>query len=76
MVPQRTVSFKCRPMHMHHEHMDAYRKITKISPGAYFFPRRFLRGLFLEGLIRWEICFSKSARLILGGKFTSQNRLG
>ena len=53
-----------------------YRKIPKISPGAYIFPRRFLRGLFLEGLIRWEICLSKSAWLILGGKFTSQNRLG
>ena len=75
MVPQRTVSLKCRPMNVHPR---AYGTVTipKISPGAYIFPRRFLRGLFLEGLIRWEICFSKSARLILGGKFTSQNRLG
>ena len=28
-----------------------YRKIPKISPGAYTFQRPFLRGLFLEGLI-------------------------
>ena len=28
-----------------------YRKILKISPGAYIFQRPFLRGLFLEGLI-------------------------
>ena len=48
-----------------------YRKIPKISPGAYIFPRPFLRGLFLEGLIfggayLWtEICVSKSIRLAL-----------
>ena len=40
-----------------------YRKIPKISPGAYIFQRPFLRGLFLEGLID-------------GRKFGSQNRLG
>ena len=28
-----------------------YRKIPKISPGAYIFQRPFLRGLFLEGLM-------------------------
>ena len=28
-----------------------YRKIPKISPGAYIFQRPFLRGLFLEGLV-------------------------
>ena len=45
---------------------DSYRKIAKISPGAYIFQRPFLRGLFLEGLIigeayvRREICVSKS----------------
>ena len=38
-----------------------YRKIPKISPGAY---------------IRREICVSKSARLILGGKYASRNPLG
>ena len=38
-----------------------YRKIPKISPGAYR---------------RREICVSKSARLILGGKYASQNPLG
>ena len=41
-----------------------YRKIPKISPGAYTFQRPFLRGLFLEGPIfggayLWrEICVS------------------
>ena len=54
-----------------------YRKIPKISPGAYIFQRPFLRGLFLEELIfggankRREVCIWKSARLILGGKFAS-----
>ena len=48
-----------------------YRKIPKISPGAYIFQRPFLRGLFLEGLIfggaylRTEICVSKSIWLAL-----------
>ena len=48
-----------------------YRKIPKISPGAYIFQRPFLRGLFLEGLIfggaylRREICVSKSNGLAL-----------
>ena len=48
-----------------------YRKILKISPGAYIFQRPFLRGLFLEGLIfggaylRREICVSKSIGLAL-----------
>ena len=56
-----------------------YRKIPKISPRAYIFQRPFLRGLFLEGLIfgtayiRRELCISKSARLILGGKFVSKS---
>ena len=40
-----------------------YRKIPKISPGAYIFQRLFLRGLYSEGLI-------------YGGKFVFQNRLG
>ena len=59
-----------------------YRKIPKTSPGgAFIFQRSFLRGLFLEELIfggtymRREVLVSKSARLILGGKFASQNRL-
>ena len=48
-----------------------YRKIPKISPGAYIFQRSFLRGLFLEGLIfggaylRREICVYKSVGLAL-----------
>ena len=62
-------------------HID-YRKIPKISPGAYIFQRPFLRGLCLEGLIfggayiwrglskegnlRFKI---DQASLIVGGKF-------
>ena len=48
-----------------------YRKIPKISPGAYIFQRPFLRDLFLEGLIfggpyLWrEICVSKLIGLAL-----------
>ena len=54
-----------------YETQATYRKIPKISPGAYIFQRPFLRGLFLEGLIfggtylRREICFSKSIGLAL-----------
>ena len=50
---------------------STYRKIPKISLGAYIFQRLFLRGLFLEGLIfggaylRREICVSKSIGLTL-----------
>ena len=45
--------------------LASYRKIPKISPGAHIFQRRFLGGLFLEGLILgvaylWrKICVSK-----------------
>ena len=61
-----------------------YRKIPKISPGAYIFQRAFLRGLFLEGLIHVfggayitrKICITKSAGLYLEGNTVSQNRLG
>ena len=56
----------------------SYRKIPKISPGAYIFQSPFFRGLFLEGLIfggaylRKEICVSKIdwATLIVGSRFT------
>ena len=51
--------------------MNKYRKIPKISPGAYIIQRPFLSGLFLEGPIfggackitRGEICVSKSIGL-------------
>ena len=51
-----------------------YRKIPKISSGAYIFQRPFLRGLFLEGpifggaYVRREICVSKSIGLACSGK--------
>ena len=50
-----------------------YRKISKISPGAYIFQRPFLRGLFLEepmfgGAYVWrEICVIKSVGLACSG---------
>ena len=50
-----------------------YRKIPKISPGAYIFQRPFLRGLFLEGLIFRRGLYTE---IIYGGKFVVPNRLG
>ena len=53
---------------------STYRKIPKISPGAYIFHKAFLRGLFLEGLtfggayVRREICISKSIGLACSGE--------
>ena len=44
-----------------------YRKIPKISPGAYIFQRPFLRGLSTEGNLRFKIDW---ASLIVGRKFT------
>ena len=44
-----------------------YRKIPKISPGAYIFQRPLLRGLYSEG----NLCFKIDwASLIVGSKFT------
>ena len=36
-------------------HSVLYRKIAKISPGAYIFQRPFLRGLSTEGNLRFKI---------------------
>ena len=54
--------------------LTTYRKIPKISPGAYNFQRPFLRGLYLEGLsidtegnLRFKIDL---ASLLVGRKFT------
>ena len=44
-----------------------YRKIPKISPGAYIFQRPFWRGLSTEGNLRFKIDW---ASLIVGSKFT------
>ena len=44
-----------------------YRKIPKISPGAYIFQRPFLRGLYTEGNLRFKPDW---ASLIVGRKFT------
>ena len=46
---------------------DKYRKIPKISPGAYIFQRPFLRGLSTEGNLRFKIDW---ASLIVGSEFT------
>ena len=50
-----------------------YRKILKISPGAYIFQTSLLRGLFLEGLIfegaiGREICVTKPIGLAYSWK--------
>ena len=53
---------------------ETYRKIPKISPGAYIFQRPFLRGLFLEELILggayigWEFCVTKLIGLASSSK--------
>ena len=44
--------------------------------GLYFSKAFFEVLIFGGSYIRREICVSKSVRLILGGKFASQNRLG
>ena len=46
----------------------SFRKLLKVSPGAYIFQRPFLRGLFWRGLY--------SVELMYGGKFAFQNLLG
>ena len=46
-----------------------YRKIPKISPGAYIFQRPFFRGAYF-----WKGLYSEG--IIYGGKFVFQNRLG
>ena len=54
-----------------------YRKIPKISPGAYIFRRPFSRDLFLEGIIFGGVIYGRNLRfkiswacLIVGSKFT------
>ena len=44
-----------------------YRKIPKISPGAYIFQRPFLRGLSAEGNLRFKINW---ASLVVRSKLT------
>ena len=46
--------------------IDSYRKIPKISPGAYSFQRPFLRGLSMEGNLPFKIDWDS---LIVGRKF-------
>ena len=45
---------------------SSYRKIPKISPGAYIFQRPCLKGLSTEGNLRFKIDW---ASLIVGSKF-------
>ena len=49
-----------------------YRKIPKMSPGAYIFQRPFLRGLYSEGLMyRGKFAFqNRFGYLVVGRKFT------
>ena len=53
---------------MRKEEINLYRKILKITPGAYIFQRPFLRGLFLKGPLLGGAHLWAS--LILGRKFT------
>ena len=56
-----------------HTRLIEYRKIPKISPGAYIFQRPFLRGLILEGLIFGGAYLWREidwASLTVGSKFT------
>ena len=47
----------------------SYRKIPKISPGAYIFQRSFLEGLIFGGAyVRREICVKKSIMLAYSWK--------
>ena len=48
------------------ENEEQYRKIPKISPGAYIFQRPFLRGLSMEGNLLFKIDW---ASLVVGSKF-------
>ena len=59
------------------DELALYRKIPKISPGAYILQRTFLRRLFWKGLIfggacRREICIWKLAGLITEDDFLIQ----
>ena len=58
-------------MHSDPRHMS-YRKIPKISPGAFIFQRPFLKGLYSEGLMYGGKFALKSrlCQLIVGRKFT------
>ena len=57
---------------------QSYRKIPKVSSGAcIIFSKAHFDGLIFGGGYVWrEICVTKLARLILGVKCASQNRLG
>ena len=55
------------------KHTQMYRKIPKISPGAYIFSKALFEGLIFEGgYLRGKICVSKSIELglQLESKFT------
>ena len=72
LAPQTPFPFPFK--RLPHRLQTEYRKIPKISPGAYIFQGPFLRGLFLEGPIfggayeRREICVIKSVGLDCSGK--------
>ena len=63
-VPQNTFSI----CNFFLQKIRTYRKIPKISPGAYIFQRPFLRGLCTEGKLRFVIDW---ASLIVGSKLTA-----
>ena len=50
--------------------LGSYRKIPKISPGAYVFQRPFLRGLPMEGNMRFKI--DRASLIVFEGNFQVQ----
>ena len=54
---------ECQPSGSPMQDLDNYRKIPKISPGAYIFQTPFLRGLFLEGLKFGEVFIRREVRV-------------
>ena len=50
--------------------LGSYRKIPKISPGAYVFQRPFLRGLPMEGNVRFKIDWA--SLIVFEGNFQVQ----
>ena len=51
-------------------------KFRKKGQGLYYSKALVEGPIFLGAYLRREVCVSKLARLLLGGKSASQNRLG
>ena len=58
-------TFRDRRVHFFRQPFSKYRKIPKISPGAYFFKGPFWGVIFVGAYLRTEICLYKSIGLAL-----------